>query len=630
MKIMIGILSSILIVGTTLTSCKDDELEKINNEEDTEAAPPATDLPTHDVIETKVTALTVIFATGLDEMSRLFQNRLSSELISPYLDDDTELVVFDEEGVTQFINDDEKYEKLEDFYLRGGLIYFHKPALQASALIARLKLGVFNDVPDKAIPPVCDAYIFNIQGAEYRTDDIHVAGSQVIEFTDEDGHIHTEVIDNAEKPNDYFYGLYAENAAKFINETLETCVRARSTAVTLRAGHSFTEPPLIPIHWDKTLHLYKTYNKKDHHMAKEVTLKAEGTVSIDAKIRCAYSFDQDKDYYQITLSEYYPGKNLWQGESKIKHGIYSDKCAGFALEGIHVDVRLKNLNPSINVSTLEGVAPDNHPANGTKETINGWTLGGSIGLSSGGIAGDLSAGYTSSTSISLPYSEMPATFNRVDKSYIQWTYRIQNPMKYHRNSGRNGGVNKFSDISIKQFPLEQTWCWIIDNTSKQQDLPISLNVSVVYDITSGAATSGAATSGAGSNHAYNFCYGYGPTKTFDLPTPDRYKDKVTIVASPVNATSSYLRKLMSENSPSFRELSDYPNRAGIVRKHLTHRLSDEWNDVYDELKRIEPFIGIDEEVTFTLQMSNGEHLPIGSTGMTGIHINKNGFVSMVK
>ena len=153
MKIMIGILSSILIVGTTLTSCKDDELEKINNEEDTEAAPPANDLPPHDVIETKVTALTVIFATGLDEMSRLFQNRLSSELISPYLDDDTELVVFDEEGVTQFINDDEKYEKLEDFYLRGGLIYFHKPALQASALIARLKLGVFNDVPDKAIPP---------------------------------------------------------------------------------------------------------------------------------------------------------------------------------------------------------------------------------------------------------------------------------------------------------------------------------------------------------------------------------------------------------------------------------------------------------------------------------------------
>ena len=35
MKIMIGILSSILIVGTILTSCKDDELGKINNEDDT-------------------------------------------------------------------------------------------------------------------------------------------------------------------------------------------------------------------------------------------------------------------------------------------------------------------------------------------------------------------------------------------------------------------------------------------------------------------------------------------------------------------------------------------------------------------------------------------------------------------
>ena len=111
-------------------------------------------------------------------------------------------------------------------------------------------------------------------------------------------------------------------------------------------------------------------------MAKEVTLEAEGTVSIDAKIRCAYSFDQDKDYYQITLNEYYPGKKVFgKARSKVKHGIYSDKYAGFALEGVLVDARLKNLNPGVNVSTLESVAPDNHPANGTKETINGWTLG---------------------------------------------------------------------------------------------------------------------------------------------------------------------------------------------------------------------------------------------------------------
>lgn len=628
MKIRIGILLSILIVGTMLTSCKDDELETINHDDNTETGPPAVDLPTHDVIETIVTAQTAIFATGLDEMSSLFQNRLSGENISTSLSDDTELVILDEDGAALFINDSEKYEAIEDFYLRGGLIYFHKPALQASALIARLELEVFNTVPDDVIPPVCDAYIFNIQGAEYRVDDIHSTGSQIIEFTDEAGNIQTVVVDDAERPSDYLYGLYAESAAKFVNEVLETCVRARSTTVTLWAGASFTEPPLIPIQWDKTLYLRKTYGKgaKGHHMAKDVSLMAEGIVSVNAKIRCAYSFDQDKDYYQITLNESYPGSLFWKGENKIHYkAAYYDKYGGFALEGIKVEAKLKNLSPEIKVSTLEGVAPENHPANGTKETIKGWTLGGSVGLSAGGIAGDFNFGYTSSTSVSLPFSEMPATFRRFDNSSIQWKYLIQNPMRYHCHRGRNGGVNNYPTISTQDFSIEQTWCWVIDNTRQLQNQPLNLNIAVTYSITSGAATSG-----PGANHEYNFGYDYVLMKNIDLPTPDRYKDKVAVVASPVNSTSSYLRKLMSENSPRFRFLIDNPDRAGIVRDHLTHRLSDEWGDVYDELKRIEPFSGMDEEVTFTLQMSNGDRLPIGSTGMTGIHINKNGFVSMVK
>ena len=80
-------------------------------------------------------------------------------------------------------------------------------------------------------------------------------------------------------------------------------------------------------------------------------------------------------------------------------------------------------------------------------------------------------------------------------------------MKYHRNSGRNGGVNKFSNISIKDFHLSRLGVGSSTTPANKQDQPISLNVSVVYNITSGAATSG-----AGSNHAYNFCYGYGPYK----------------------------------------------------------------------------------------------------------------------
>ena len=53
-------------------------------------------------------------------------------------------------------------------------------------------------------------------------------------------------------------------------------------------------------------------------------------------------------------------------------------------------------------------------------------------------------------------------------------------------------------------------------------------------------------------------------------------------------------------------------------------------DVYNEIKRLEPFAGMDEDVTFYLQINNGERLSIGDSDYKGIRISKQGQVSKVK
>lgn len=616
-----------LLSVLTLTGCKDDEPDCSREDDDDSLV--VEDLPVSDQIETRMDVNAVIFAKNLDEIGSLFKNRLMPDGIQSAIDDNTDLVILDEQSASQFINDSQEYEQLENFYLRGGLFYFHKPALQAAGLIARLELGIFNSVPDDDnFKSICDAYIFNIEGAEYYAGDVHFPGPHTYEYVDENGNTFTETVEEREKPSEYIYGRYAENAAAFVNKVVKNIVRSRARSVSSRADNSAIEKiPFIPIQRDKNVDLVMEYNPKSHHMHNAIKLEAHGISSLSLDVGCAYSFDKDMDYYQFRMSEFYPGKQLYQGNLKFKHSPYTDKAGGFALEKLHISTGIHGLFDGPRLYAVDHIAPENEPANGTETTVTGWTANGTLGLSSGGLGLNAGGGYTSSTSITLPFSDMPAEFQRgtADGSDLVWDYTIRTPLRYHKHNDRNGGYNKFSDISVKDFTTQQTWCWIVANSSKMDEWPVMVSVFAQYFVTSGAASAG-----MGPNYSYNNLHDFRHEYLFDLPRPDRYKDRLSIVASPICPTSSYLRKMMSENSPRFSYLNDNPERTAIVRKHLTHRMSDEWLDIFNELKSMGPFLGVDNEVTFTLRMSNGEIIPLGTTGSTGIHFSKDGRVSMVR
>lgn len=573
--------------------------------------------PENDIVTTTMDVKNAIFATELDDMGSLFITRL--EEMGTELKEDTELVVLDEGACARFINNPEEYEKLSDFYERGGIIYFHKPALQSTGLLARLQLGVFNEVPDDTIQPLADAYICNVNGAEYISGDIYNPETVQHTYADDDGKTYTDDYTDEDKPTEYMYGRYADRAAGFVNETVASLLRSPATVVDTRAGTAL-EPPLIPMHWDIPRHvsISFTLSKK-----KEVSISCEFTQSLALKIRAAYSFDQDKDYYQLTTSQFFPGSRTWKGVDHFKHGIYKDRYAGFAFSELGIEAELYDYQPGVSIYALDGYAPANQANDGSKTTVSGWDLGGNVSFGVGSIF-NLAVGgnYTSSTSITMPVKEMPVTFTQERKDFLKWCYVISNKLSCSTGRVSNGQISEIPDICKQDINTDQTWNWIVSNTQKQGDRPLRLRLFTVVDLRSCYATGG-----AGKNDATIYTHFLRHTEKPTLPVPERVRNQYTVVASPVNGASSYVRKLLMENSPKFKYLSENPDRCAVTGKALNDKMRTEWKQVFEEVQKLGRIEGVTSTVTFYLLDSSGNKVFMGYSSLRGIRIDTNGKIS---
>lgn len=570
-------LMALLLIATSFASCHNDEPVIIDDDEEVVEKEP---LPAYDIIETTVDAKTVVFADGLDEISALFKNRLINENIQPHITPETELVIIDEKTAPQFINDKEKYQQLEDLYIRGGLIYLHKPASLCAALVARIQLGVFNEIPDESIPPLYDVYILNIKGSEYNVGDVYGNESQEITYIDEDGNSHTETLENIEEPSEYHYGLYAENAAKFVNAIL------RGEDSASRTTANYTNLLFVIKQHDYTIYLSQTYKKKDHHMAKDVTLQASGVISTIANIEYRYDAGRDVDVYSITLSEHYPGSKLWLGEKKIHYrGAWDDKYGGFALSKFNVNAYLNY--PTANVSLRSADVRNTH--RNEKEGLND-----------------------------------KAEVKTNQPLNLNWSFSVDKPLKYSSKRAMNGSVNDYSKIITKDFSVEELWKWEVANSSKIQDYKPDLRINTEYTITSGAASSG-----IGANHDYNLSCKYNLNYAILLPLPDRYKDNVWISLYLLSGNGVGVEDVLFDNSPTLKLLDYKSERSALSRDRLIYSLSKEWQKVYDELKSANlSSKGLNGDVVMSLRLSDHTEITIGDNEFSRICVNKDGEVSM--
>ncbi len=172
----------LMVMGIAVSACIDDP--DLPGEDEIDYPVSDTD-PVNDVVKTTMDAKTCVMATGLEDMGSLFVKRLDNA--GTDLDDETELLVLDDEACYKFVKNGEEYNRISDYYLRGGIIYLHKPALGASYLMARLQYGMSPLISEEKVSPLAEAYICQISGAEYWGDAVWERDAHEHTYYDEEG-----------------------------------------------------------------------------------------------------------------------------------------------------------------------------------------------------------------------------------------------------------------------------------------------------------------------------------------------------------------------------------------------------------------------------------------------------------
>lgn len=609
---------TMLVAAVGLQACSSDDPD-LPGEDEIDYPVPETDL-VNDVVKTTMDAKTCVMATNLEDMGSLFVKRLDNA--GADFDDETELLVLDDDACYKFVKDDEEYNRISDYYLRGGIIYLHRPAMGAAYLMARLQYGMSPLKSEEKVSPLAEAYICQISGAEYWGDAVWERDAHNHTYYDEEGNEYKEPSEGDEKPTEYYYGLYAESAAKFVNEVTHNLLRSDTTVVNSRAGTETIAPEQIPIQRTVNMHGKVTYN-----LAKDKVLEYQMPIDYKFYVRALYSFDQDKDYYELKYSQFIPMSKAFKGHFSFKRkAAYKDKYGGFTFAGHSVEAELCNYNPGVSVYSLEGVLPANEPLEGTEATEKGWNVGGNVSFSGqGGLVIGASGGYSSSTIITVPHKDLPVTYQQKRKDLLSWEYSVSNPMYYFKHRGRNGSYERGSEICEKDITLEQGWGWIVSDTKKQGDTPLKVKLNAKTTIRSGACTSG-----AGGNTSWNNLSILPQEYEFNLPVPERFSNEYNIVAEPLNDESVRLRTLLMQNSAQFKYTVDHPKRCAVSNQVLKWKMMKEWGEVYDEIRSRGKISNVKEEVTFYLEGSSGQRVGVYGSLYYGIHINKDGIVTLAK
>lgn len=422
----------LLLAGTVcmgFASCSDDEQDLVTDggfEYET---------PANDVVETTVEAKAVVFAGGEGDLSSLFVKRLDNRSVTPVITDDTELVVLDEASAADFLKDTVAFNTLRDFYSRGGIIYMDRPAMQQGAIVARLQLGVYNEVPDELIDPLYEAYIFRNDGSEKMTENLYRPEPHEVILTDSLGNEYSEIRSDEAKPGEYLYGRFAESSAEFINRLTDNAtVRSRS------ADDSFIELPIV-------------LQAKDFKLEPKFLIPGLCAVmgKVEAYIRSVHVLESGKDLYHVMLKESFPGHLSWKGE-----GYYG---IGISYGGVTVDTKFSDTQ--YQVSDLYSPTPSNESPTGEDVMVETWNVTGKVGNSMGSV-GNISP-YRSRTQITLPVKDMNYKYTRNSDSHLTWTYKI--------DGVRDNGANSYiapAAIGKKACDTYQAWGWSVENTGKSE------------------------------------------------------------------------------------------------------------------------------------------------------------------
>lgn len=575
-KSIIILLSILVPVCFTLTGCSDDE-PVIEN-------PEWPDVPTEDIINTRLQTKTAVFATADGRLLSAVKNRLSNAVVisdGVEIPDDCNLIILDEAFANRFLQSTENFSHLSQYYARGGMIYLHFPRLNQAAIVARLVYNTYNSLPDdgETVGPLFEGYLFDKPGNE----------KQIHDIFGQDGNS-VEAAGGIKDLSDYTYGQIAESIARFVDDIEDS----RSQAVKSRSSvqsDCIDKLPFIAKEYD----LPPRVEVLDPLDPKHPFVVFMG-VTVTAKIRSVYSFEEDKDYYQVILSETVNPYCAGYGTERPEY-----LCSGFLSGGIDLDV---NFSEQGKIYSLSDIQPENKSHDGETVEVTDVSFNAGIELGSSDNRGGFWSGVSyEKHTIKMPVRELTCELKQKNKSNFGWNYTIAGP-QYKVETEKKKNVVKYiapPDIAGKVMIHQQSWTWAVDNPRDSGDDPFKINLGVtsyttfaIYSKTTGKPYS----SRTPVTHSVEI----------PLPVPSRIKHPL-IVVHRVSPEANKLREELKAISPAFTDLAANKTWYAPSEPALYDAACMMWGNAYTEISNVanDKNLGIEgkwENIKFYLHLNN--------------------------
>ncbi len=451
---------TIAIFGTlsamVVTSCGDN-VEHPEEENLTNTSPSIT-TPTTDALTTKSNVKAYVFEGDYGEVGKKIIDRLTNRQSA--LDSTAQLYLFTREGFSAL--SDEEHDIISAACRHG-----------AKVLIDRyFDPTLFGDSQSQADDEIEALWGFN------NTNDMLFVDTSMKDSLG-------NTLSNRPDLNDYEYGLYADEATKWINLDQRSLVKSKIRSTASRADSSTDMADILQAQTD-TWVTSASVNKWSQVKGKSVPY------TIFTTIYAVHRFDDDKDYFLCEQTITGNNTPLWKGEwSATNYTAHFDNYShSWRFQGLYandwtINNYILNGDYGSTVTLSDGLALVKHSpvsTNGstTMSTSTTWNITGSLG-GTGAIIGTAISGTVGS-------SQTLADIETIDKcmegddfgnNNASWQYHID-PMRQIKDETHSYSFNTPPSSAIKTFSCEQTWLYELSNASRYTELTMFMHFYLSY------------------------------------------------------------------------------------------------------------------------------------------------------
>lgn len=620
---MLGLM--MLAASMTFVACttKDDPVVVVPEDD-----PEVIIQPVYDVIETYLDGDIAVVGNHFDEVTTYILSRVKGQVININLyepiPESVKYLLLDDQTVQNITADDIDYFIIPA-YRQGVTICMHKPSdWKASGILMGLwqvEWGTEDETDDDQAAGIrktrtsddgtsdtgssYDFWAMKPGGKTFQLTDIYVPDKvytdtvHIIEHQ-ENGDVERDstYTVTSEEPTPYQYGLFAEQAVKWLNETpAEAQARATRAGIT---GEGTADNPYTVV-----------TNASAGHYSKRVT----SPLKLSVWALTLYNFERDEDFYSVVVQEEFDAGKIYKGETWCEDEWWGG--SGWAgLTWLNFGIRTCWPHDDYTVRSQSDILPQGKANPVRKEEISGWTATAEVSLGLTGVTAKPLGSLKNEKKITTVIDDVTLT-NSKDGKWMGWRYDFDSQVAYKGNLGKPDLVALPTNATSRSLSTQnQAWRWVIGNTKQRGTVPFHFNLNINlmeayeagYDLFYFVAT---------TKHRV-WMFDVDRDFTFNLPVPQRCKHVYSLTTDEISDLAEFnnlmtaLRNVSTNFNSLYNKLirldedGNPAGRTGMTYTALERMVGQEWYDLAHEVQGMK--IKVDKTYKFYVKDETGKKL----------------------